>query len=112
MWSKKKSRHLASLSGQMTVIYLFKRRNIDTENISLCIKMMTKSSMNVGLCISCAYSRYSLFVEQICLIWGKSGMRCSWQNQVDMACGELDMMVLEFQLSSVQFRCSVMSNSL
>ena len=112
MWSKKKSRHLAWLSGQMTVIYLFKRRNIDTENISLCIKMMTKSSMNVGLCISCAYSRYSLFVEQIRLIWGKSGMRCSWQNQVDMACGELDMMVLEFQLSSVQFSCSVMSDSL
>lgn len=60
MWSKKKSRLLAWLSGQLTVICLFKRRNIDTENISLCIEMMTKSSMNVGLCISCAYSRYYL----------------------------------------------------
>lgn len=107
MWSKKKSRLLAWLSGQITVIYLLKRINIDIENLSLCIKMMTKSSMNVGLCVSCAYSIYSLFVEQICLIWGKFGIRCSWHSQVDMAGRELDMTVLEFRIWQNRLRPSV-----
>lgn len=46
---------------------------------------MNIDSINAGIPISWAHSRYPLFAEQIFLIWGKYGKRCPWDRQVDMA---------------------------